>query len=47
MQCKERNRLARGDAGTRERAYKVACAVPIRNLVRSKKENENKKITEV
>ena len=32
MQCEERNRLARGGAGARERAYKVACAVPIKSF---------------
>ena len=32
MQCKERNRLARGGAGARERAYKVACAMPIKKF---------------
>ena len=31
-QCEERNRLARGGAGARERAYKVACAVPIKSF---------------
>ena len=31
-QCEERNRLAHGGAGARERAYKVACAVPIKNF---------------
>ena len=32
MQCEEKNQLARGGAGARERAYKVACAVPIRKF---------------
>ena len=32
LQCEERNRLARGGAGAGERAYKVACAVPIKNF---------------
>ena len=41
MQCEERNRLARGGAGARERAYKVACAVPIRKF--SEVENEKQK----
>ena len=30
MQCEKGNRLARGGAGARERAYKVACAMSIR-----------------
>ena len=29
MQCEKGNLLARGGAGARERAYKVACAVPV------------------
>ena len=32
MQCEERNRLVRGGAGARERAYKVACAMPIKKF---------------
>ena len=38
MQCEERNRLAHGGAGAPERAYKAACAVPIRKC--SEAENE-------
>ena len=32
MQCEEKNRLTRGGAGARERAYKVACAIPIKKF---------------
>ena len=32
MQCEKRNQLARGGAGARERAYKVACAMPIKKF---------------
>ena len=32
MQCERRNRLAHGGASAREKAYKVACAVPIRKF---------------
>ena len=32
MQYKKRNLLAPGGAGARERAYKVACAMPIRKF---------------
>ena len=32
MQCEEKNRLARGVAGARERAYKVTCAMPIKKF---------------
>ena len=42
MQCKKENLLARGGAGPRERAYKIACAVPIRKLGAA----ENKKLRE-
>ena len=31
-ECEERNRLARGGAGARERAYKVACAMTIKKF---------------
>ena len=41
MQCEERNRLARGGAVARERAYKVACTVPIRKF--SEAENGRRK----
>ena len=45
-QCEERNRLERGGAGARERAYKVACAVPIKKFNEAeneRQEEENRK----
>ena len=45
MQCEKGNRLARGGAGARERAYKIARAMPIKKFRR--KEDEKKKIVEV
>ena len=41
MQCQEKNRLARGGAGARERVYKVACAMPIKKF--NAAENERRK----
>ena len=32
MQCEKENRLAHGGAAAREKAYKAACAVPIRRF---------------
>ena len=46
MQCEEKNRLERDGAGAREKAYKVACAVPIQKFnlaVNGRQEEENRK----